>query len=58
MIRIAIVEDEINYQEQLIGFLRRFEQDRGENIEIETFTDGDGILENYNAQFDIILMDV
>lgn len=58
MIRIAIVEDEISYQEQLIGFLRRFEQDRGENIEIETFTDGDGIVENYKAQFDIILMDV
>ncbi|ANY69913.1 DNA-binding response regulator [Paenibacillus sp. BIHB 4019] len=58
MIRIAIVEDEINYKEQLIEFLRRFEQDREESIEVMTFSDGDEIVENYEAQFDIILMDV
>ncbi|MDF2789921.1 MAG: DNA-binding response regulator, partial [Neobacillus sp.] len=58
MIRIAIVEDEINYQEQLIEFLRRFEKDRGETIEITTYSDGDEIIENYKAQFDIILLDV
>lgn len=58
MIRIAIVEDEVRYQEQLIEFLRKFEQDRGENIEVEIYSDGDEIVENYKAQFDIILMDV
>lgn len=58
MIRIAIVEDEMKYQEQLIEFLRRFEQEKGENIEIETYSDGDEFVENYRAQFDIILMDV
>jgi len=58
MIRIAIVEDEINYQEQLIDYLRRFEKDRGETIEITTYSDGDEIIENYKVQFDIILMDV
>jgi DNA-binding LytR/AlgR family response regulator len=58
MIRIAIVEDEPSYQEQLVEFLRKFEQDRGENIEIKIFSDGDEIVENYKAQFDIILMDV
>lgn len=58
MIRIAIVEDEIHYQDQLKEFLRRFEQDRGETIEITTYSDGDEFIENYQAQFDIILMDV
>ena len=58
MIRIAIVEDETHYKEQLIEYLGKFEQDRGEKIEIETYSDGDGIVENYKAQFDIILMDV
>ncbi|UTR15290.1 LytTR family DNA-binding domain-containing protein [Salipaludibacillus sp. LMS25] len=58
MIQIAIVEDEINYQEQLIDFLRRFERDYGKNIEITTYTDGDEFIENYKAQFDIILMDI
>ena len=58
MIRIAIVEDEINYKEQLIAFLRMFEQERDESIEITTYSDGDEIVESYKAQFEIILMDV
>ncbi|MGI8351632.1 LytR/AlgR family response regulator transcription factor [Niallia circulans] len=58
MIRIAIVEDDVKYKEQLIEYIRRFEQEKGENIEMETFSDGDEIVENYHAQFDIILMDI
>jgi DNA-binding LytR/AlgR family response regulator len=58
MIKIAIVEDEITYQSQLIEYLGRFETERGEDIEIVTYSDGDEIVENYQAQFDIILMDV
>jgi len=58
MIRIAIVEDDNNYKEQLIDFLHKFKQERGETISIETFSDGDEIVENYHAQYDIILMDV
>lgn len=58
MIRIAIVEDEVHYQEQLAAFLQRFEQERGEHIEIATYADGDEFVEDYKAQFDIILMDV
>ncbi|QOY35247.1 LytR/AlgR family response regulator transcription factor [Anaerobacillus isosaccharinicus] len=58
MIRIAIVEDEIHYQEQLIEFLKKFEEDREEVIEITTYSDGDEFIGKYHAQFDIILMDV
>jgi len=58
MLRIAVVEDETQYKEQLVEYLHRFEQDKNINIEIETYSDGDGIVENYQAQFDIILMDV
>lgn len=58
MLRIAIVEDEINYKEQLIEYLKKFEQERDEHLEISTFSDGDEIVENYKAQFDIILMDI
>ncbi|WP_405097244.1 LytR/AlgR family response regulator transcription factor [Oceanobacillus sp. FSL H7-0719] len=58
MIHFAIVEDEDKYKEQLIDYLRRFEEEFGERIAIKTYTDGDEILEDYQAQFDIILMDV
>jgi len=58
MIRIAVVEDETHYKEQLVEYLRQFEQEKRVNIEIETYSDGDGIVENYEGQFDIILLDV
>lgn len=58
MIRIGIVEDESHYRDQLIAYLRQFEQERGEKVDIVTFLDGDEIVENYSSQFDIILMDI
>lgn len=58
MVRIAIVEDEKLYEKQLEGFLHQYEKERKETFEITLFTDGDEIVENYRAQFDIILMDI
>lgn len=58
MIRIAIVEDEAHYKEQLTAFLNRFEQETGEPMELSTYGDGDEFVEDFKAQFDIILMDI
>ena len=58
MIRIAIVEDEVEYQNQLMDYLSRFAEESGEVIDALTFSDGDEIVSSYSAQFDIILMDV
>ncbi len=58
MIRVAIVEDETHYKDQLVEFLQKFEQELGEHIEISTYADGDEFVEDFRAQFDIILMDV
>lgn len=58
MIRIALVEDDRTYREELIRFLKRYEEESGEKIHITSFTDGDEIVEGYTCQFDIILMDI
>ncbi|WP_017471343.1 LytR/AlgR family response regulator transcription factor [Amphibacillus jilinensis] len=58
MMRVAVVEDEINYQKQLIEYIERFEQESEESIDIETFSDGDAFINSYKAQFDLILMDI
>ena len=58
MIRIAIVEDDDIYKEQLIEFINQFKHDTGESIEITTYSDGDEIVQNYTSSFDIILMDI
>lgn len=58
MIRIAIVEDEELYAKQLKEFLHQYETEKKEAFEISYFSDGDGIVYDYKAQYDIILMDV
>lgn len=58
MIRIAIVEDENSFIEQLTGYLREYQKISKEEFKITVYRDGDGILASYQAQFDIILMDI
>lgn len=58
MIRIAIVEDEDLYIRQLTQYLEKYEKKEQEDFEITVYRDGDGITSQYNAQFDIILMDI
>ena len=58
MISIAIVEDEDSCAQQMEEYLARFAAESGEEFETVRFCDGDEILENYRAQYDIILMDV
>lgn len=58
MIRIAIVEDEEVYVNELRGYLERYEKESKESLSITVFSDGDEIIERYKSQFDIILMDI
>lgn len=58
MIKIAIVEDEKMYAQQLQEFLHQFEKENSEAFDITTYTDGDQIVSKYKSQYDIILMDV
>ena len=58
MLEIAIVEDEENYRNVLCDYLKKFENETGEEIHASIFTDGDEIVENYTAKYDIILMDI
>lgn len=58
MLEIAIVEDAESYRNTLCEYLRKYETETEEEIHISVFTDGDEIVENYAAKFDIILMDI
>ena len=58
MIKIAIVEDDVTYSDQLTEYLHRYEVEYTESFDISTFTDGNAIVEGYHSQFDIILMDI
>ena len=58
MVKIAIVEDEQLYAKQLHEYLRKYEKENGEAIEVTIYSDGDQIVEKYQSQYDIILMDI
>ena len=58
MIRIAIVEDEPAVRDQLVDYLRRYERQFGKMFELTTFADGDEIVSDYRAVYDIILLDI
>lgn len=58
MIRIAIVEDDRNCAQELTKYIRRYEQESGTTIQITSFEDGEDIVTNYQAVYDIILMDI
>lgn len=58
MIRLAIVEDEDNFAQQLQADIRRYSEEHGEQIQVIRYYDGDEIVEDYQCEFDIILMDI
>lgn len=58
MIRLALVEDDVNYRNQLKEYLAQCEQSMGERFSIREFSDGDEIALNYTPEYDIILMDI
>ena len=58
MVKIALVDDDASYREELLSYLRKYEQECGEKFHITTFADGDEILDGYTASYDIILMDI
>ncbi len=58
MIRVAIVEDDVKYRNQLSGYLKRYSEEKKEVINVKAFSDGDEIVTNYKADYDIIFMDI
>ena len=58
MLRIAIVEDDENYRREFRAYLEQYGKEHGEIFSIREFSDGDGILNPYTPDYDIILMDI
>lgn len=58
MLRIAVVEDDKTYAAQLKEYLVRYGTEKNQKISVALFPDGEDIVTDYSAEFDIILMDV
>lgn len=58
MVRVALVEDEEVSRKMLTEYLDRFSRETGEKFRIDLFPDGAEIVDGYQADYDIILMDI
>lgn len=58
MVRVALVEDDPRYRQELSEYLERYARESGEKFRITAFPDGAEIAEDYTADYDIILMDI
>ena len=58
MVRIVLVEDDLQYRTQLHEYIMQYASRTGEPISVTEFSDGDEIALHYKADYDIILMDI
>lgn len=58
MVHIALVEDDARYREEILEYLKKYEEESKEKFQISVFTDGNEIVEGYKADYDIVLMDI
>lgn len=58
MIRVAIVEDNSVYAQQLQEYILKYEKENTVSISVTVFEDGEDIVTDYRADFDIILLDI
>lgn len=56
--RIAIVEDEAVYQQQLREYLAKYQEEFGCALQVSVYDSGINFVHNFSNQFDIILLDV
>ncbi|MEC9484857.1 MAG: LytTR family DNA-binding domain-containing protein [Candidatus Izemoplasma sp.] len=57
-INIAVVEDNHESQIKIKEFIRKYDNESDDTFIISVFSDGDEIVDQYEAEFDIILMDI
>ena len=58
MLRIAVVDDEREFQKQMRQYLSRYETEENQKFQVTEFLDGLDIAENYQGLWDIIFMDI
>ena len=58
MIRVAIVEDDPASVRQLEEYLEKYAGEHGVSFKVDSFGDGDAIVERFPADYDILFMDI
>lgn len=58
MLKIALVEDNDREAREVLGFIRKYSESDGENIDVTRFSDAVKFLADYASDYDIVFMDI
>lgn len=58
MLKIAVVDDENIYIEQITDYIAQYAKEKNRDIQTESFRDGSQLMKQYRSQYDIILLDI
>ncbi len=58
MLKIAVVEDELNDLSKMQAYISRYQEEQHLKIQVDFFSDGFAILQNYHSKWDIIFLDI
>lgn len=58
MLRVAVVEDDLDMNELIQSYICQYQQDHQLQIDIAVFQNGREIAERYNPVYDVILLDI
>lgn len=57
-LRVAVVEDDPRDRQEILKALRRYEAEAGVLLELREFSDGEDLVTDYAADYDLILLDI
>lgn len=58
MMRFGVIEDQAQYREQLALYLNQFKAEQGERFSLTFFENGEDLLDNYQQDFDLLILDI
>lgn len=58
MYHIAIVEDEKEFSDQLVSYLKQYGEENKIEIKVSVFGDGESVLRDYSSDYDAIFLDI
>ncbi len=58
MLKIAIVDDDVKYIDEISAHIQRYQAEKGVSIHVTTFTSGFELISDYKPIYDIVLLDI
>lgn len=58
MIRIGVADDDVGARRELLAHIGRFSEEKGVDVAVRDFSDGESLLAAFRSDFDVLFLDV